>query len=92
MKQQLSETDLVNLWMTKIFNVKLEDEMILFPERFKKSNWYSFYQVTQQQHDEWEKEAKELIHKKLKLTKKYINKYWGLTYLNTSPMVLKTIK
>ena len=89
MKQKISETDLVNLWMTKIFNVKLEDEMSLFPERFTKSSWYTYYPVTQKQHDDWELEAKALIRQKLKLTKRYVDKYWGLTYLNTSPYVIK---
>ena len=91
-KIKLTIENLINLWMQKIYNTTIQEEQNKNPELFASSEWYKQYPVTQQQHDEWEKEAKELIHKKLKLTKKYINKYWGLTYLNTSPMVLKTIK
>jgi hypothetical protein len=87
-KKQLSELDLINLWMTKHFNTTYQEELLKNPpEVMQSSDWYRLYPVTQQQHDEWEVEAKEVFRKHFKLKKTSVNRYWGLTYLNTSPYV-----
>ena len=89
-KHKLTQEDLINIWMKKIFNTTIQEEVEKNPDKFKKfSNWYKDYQVTQQQHDEWEIEAKEVFRKYLKLSKKLVDRYWGLTYLNTSPTIQK---
>ena len=89
-KHKLTQEDLINIWMKKIFNTTIQEEIAKDPDKFKSYNWYKEYQVTQQQHDEWETEAKEVFRKYLKLSKKLVDRYWGLTYLNTSPTVLRT--
>ena len=89
-KHKLTQEDLINIWMKKIFNTTIQEEIAKDPDKFKSYSWYKEYQVTQQQHDEWETEAKEVFRQYLKLSKKLVDRYWGLTYLNTSPTVLRT--
>jgi hypothetical protein len=47
------------------------------------------YKVTQEQHDQWEEWAKAYCKKVTKCTKSYLNRAWGLTYLNVAPMIRK---
>ena len=88
-KIKLTIENLINLWMTKIYNTTIQEEQSKNPGLFTSSEWYKQYPVTQQQHDEWEIEAKEVFRKFTKLNKKLVNRYWGLTYLNSSPYIKK---
>ena len=88
-KTKLTLEILINLWMTKIYNTTIQEEQNKNPELFTTSEWYKQYPVTQQQHDEWEIEAKEVFRKFIKLSKKLVDRYWGLTYLNSSPYIKK---
>jgi hypothetical protein len=51
--------------------------------------FYETYAVTQEQHDEWEKEAKMLLRKKYKIPKWTVDRGWWSVYLNCSPSVIK---
>ena len=88
-KTKLTLEILINLWMTKIYNTTIQEEQNKNPELFTTSEWYKQYPVTEQQHDEWEIEAKEVFRKFTKLSKKLVDRYWGFTYLNSSPYIKK---
>ena len=76
-KIKLTIEDLINLWMQKIYNTTIQEEQNKNPELFASSEWYKQYPVTQQQHDEWEKEAKTLFHKYVKEPKNYNSFLWN---------------
>lgn len=86
-KEKLTEEDLINMWMTKHYNTTIQEETSKDPEKFKSSEWYKSYPLTQKQHDEWEAEARQRFKKYLKLTDYGVGRYWGFTYLNVSPYV-----
>lgn len=86
---------LVNLWLEKYHNTNIDkvlDENPLWrddPNKYSRV-FYEKYKVTQEQHDEWEKEAKELTIKQTKYSKKYLNRVWWSIYLNCSPTINQT--
>jgi len=93
-KPKITETDLLNLWLEKYHNTNIEK--ILEENPTWKENpdahtreFYEKYQLTQEQHDEWVIEAKELLRVKLRRSKKYIDKTWWSVYLNCSPQINK---
>ena len=88
-KTKLTLEILINHWMTKIYNTTIQEEQSKNPELFASSEWFKQYPVTQQQHDEWEIEAKALFHKYVKEPKNCNSMFWGLTYLNSSPYIKK---
>lgn len=53
-------------------------------------DFYSSYMVTQEQHDEWEKWAKEYTKKVTGIKGKLFDRSWWSVYLNTSPSVINT--
>ena len=85
-KKQISEADLINLWMVKYHGITIEDA-------FEKDPWtnsrdfYARYKCTQEQHDAWVIEAKKFIRDNMKLTIKYVDRSWPLIYLNCSPQI-----
>jgi hypothetical protein len=92
-KPKITEGDLVNLWLKKYYNTNIEK--ILEENPTWKENpdvhtreFYEKYQVTQEQHDEWVIEAKELLRVKLRKSKKYIDRTWWSVYLNCSPQII----
>ena len=90
-KPQITETDLINLWMVKYHGITIEDA-------FKKEPWenpdkfYARYKCTQEQHDAWVVEAKKAIRDNMKLTVKYVDKAWPLIYLNCSPQIEEEVE
>ena len=78
---------LINGWM-KHHNTTIKEVFENHPE-YKEDNRQFFldYGVTQEQHDEWVIWAKEEIRKVTKLSKKFIDRQWGLIYLDLSPHV-----
>ena len=88
-KQPLSINDLKDLWLKKYHNTTSEELIKKHPKEVLMSpDWFKLYPCTQEQHDEWVIEAKALIKQKTKYSKKFIDRYWGLTYLNSSPYVI----
>ena len=83
----LTMEDLINIWMKEFYNTTIKEEVNKNPELFKTSDWYKNYPVTQEQHNKWNTEAKEIYRKYFKYNKQLIDKVWGLTYLNTSPYI-----
>ena len=84
--KQLSEIDLINLWMVKYHGITIE-------KAYEQNKWtnsfefYSRYTCTQQQHDEWEKEARYICRKHFNWNNHMEARQWVFIYLNTSPQV-----
>jgi hypothetical protein len=95
MKSKLTEADLLNWWLKKYHNTSLEEVFKLHPDwtndnpEYSSHIFYEAYQVTQEQHDEWQAWALEAFRKNFKLSKKLAERSFAYTYLNTSPMVLE---
>jgi len=90
---KITEEDLINLWLEKYHNTNIETILEENPTWKENPNehtreFYEKYKVTQEQHDEWVIEAKELLRVKLRRSKKYIDKTWWSVYLNCSPSIL----
>jgi hypothetical protein len=90
---KITEEDLINLWLEKYHNTNIEKILEENPTWKENPNehtreFYEKYKVTQEQHDEWVIEAKELLRVKLRRSKKYIDKTWWSVYLNCSPSIL----
>ena len=82
---------LMDWWLQKYHNTTCEEVVRNYPEEAKTPQWFKLYPVTQKQHDEWEKWAKDYVKKVTKLPKKYIDRHWGFVYLDCSPDVIKEI-
>ena len=86
--------ELLDLWLVKCHNITMEKVKEDNPEWMKNPSahtrdFYEKYKVTQEQLDEWEKEAKLLLRKKYKMSKWMVDKGWWSVYLNCSPSVIK---
>ena len=86
--------ELLDLWLVKYYNVTMQKVKEDNPEWMKNPqehtrDFYEKYPVTQEQLDEWEKEAKKLLNKKYKMSKCMIDKGWWSVYLNCAPSVIK---
>lgn len=92
MRKTPSVEELLNLWLEKYHNITFQQvkdthpEWVEHPEEHTR-DFYNKYAVTQEQHDEWVKEAKELLRKKYKMSKRMVDKGWWSVYLNCSPSV-----
>lgn len=90
-KKELYLEDLINLWMVKYHGITIQ-------EAYEKDPWtdsrtfYERFQCTQEQHDLWNEEAKEVYRKHYKLSKYSLNRSWGFIYLNASPMVSNPVQ
>ena len=72
----------------KYHNITIEEIVEKYPKEILESpEWFKLFPCTQEQHDEWVEETKQLLKKKYKLNKWMIERGWGFLYLNTSPYV-----
>ena len=85
-KPQITETDLINLWMEKYHGITIEKAYEIEPW-IDPRGFYARYKCTQEQHDAWVIEAKKFIRDNMKLTIKYVDRSWPLIYLNCSPQI-----
>lgn len=86
--KQVDRKDLINGWL-KYHNTTVEEVVSKHPkEVLNKPDWLKLYPVTQEQYDEWEKFAKDLIKKVTKLPKKAIDKSWWAVYLDCVPNII----
>ena len=92
-KKQLTEEDLINWWLEKYHNTNLAEVAKLHPDwrndnpDYNSRMFYSAYQCTEEQHDEWRAWAFEAYRKFTKLNKRTAERGFCFIYLNTSPMV-----
>lgn len=76
--------EIVDYWFKKTYGKSV---MELSEEERMSKDFYSKYPVTQELHDEWNDWAIEYCRKKLKCSKRYVERgFWSL-YLNLSPSV-----
>ena len=88
MKKIPNREELLDLWLSKYHNTNIQELISKHPEEvLKSSDWFKLYPCTQEQEDEWIKEAKELLRKKYKMSKWMVDKGWWSVYLNCSPYV-----
>lgn len=92
--KKVNADDLINWWLEKYHNTNLEKIQEENPEwkenpREHTRDFYLKYAVTQEQHDEWEKWAKEYTKKVTKASKSLFEKGWGFVYLDTAPQIIK---
>lgn len=86
--------ELLDLWLVKYHNTTIQKVKDEHPEWMENPqehtrDFYNTYLVTQEQHDEWENEAKLLLRKKYKISKWMVDRGWWSVYLNCSPSVIK---
>lgn len=90
MKKLPNRDELLNLWLSKYHNTTVEEIIAKHPKEVLESpDWWKLYPCTQEQEDEWIKEAKELLNKKYKISKKILDISWWSVYLDCSPYVSK---
>lgn len=92
--KKVNPKDLINWWLEKYHNTNLDKVVKENPEwkenpREHTKDFYKKYAVTQEQCDEWEKWAKEYTKKVTKVSKRLLERGWGLVYLDTSPQIIK---
>ena len=89
-KKELTLETLIDLWLLKYHGITYVEVVNTYPkEDIEGTKFYSLFPVEQWQHDEWEAEAKEMWRKHFKLKKSVADRYWGFTYLNAAPSVIK---
>jgi len=87
-KINYSEADLINWWMVPYHGITIE-------AAFEKEPWtdsrdfYSRYQVTQEQHDEWYEKVVTTFMKRYRWSRRHTIGQLCFIYLNTSPMVIR---
>ena len=86
--KKINLDDLRDLWLKKYHNTTTAELIEKHPKEVLESpEWFKLYPCTQEQCDEWAVEAKELIKKITKLSKKTIDREFWYIYLNISPYV-----
>jgi hypothetical protein len=78
--------DILNGWL-KYHNTNVKEVVEKYPEEIKSPEWFKLFPCTQEQCDEWENWAKDLLKKKDKLKNWEIDRMWGFIYLDCSPYV-----
>lgn len=78
--------DILNGWL-KYHNTNVDEVVEKYPEEIKSPEWFKLFPCTQEQCDEWENWAKDLLKKKDKLKNWEIDRMWGFIYLDCSPYV-----
>jgi len=82
-----SREDLLNGWL-KYHNTTVEEVVANHPKEFLENpDWFKSYPVTQEQHDEWVEWAEEYLRKTTGLSKKLLQRSWGMVYLDCAPYV-----
>ena len=90
-KPQITETDLINLWMEKYHGITIEKAHEIEPW-IDPRDFYDKFKCTQEQHDAWVIEAKKAIKDSMRVTNRSLERSWHLIYLNTSPAVRKEVE
>lgn len=87
MKKKVNGETLRDWWLEKYFNTNSKEVAKLYPKEGKTGEWFDFYKVSQEQHDEWVAWAKEYIRKTTGYSKKLIDRGWTFIYLQYSPSI-----
>ena len=97
MRKLVEQEDLINWWLEKYHNTNLKQVEKDHPEwmdnpKAHTREFYSTHPVTQEQHDEWEKWAKEYTKKVTGVKGKLFDRGWCWVYLDCSPQIIRKIK
>lgn len=83
-----TENEIRDLWLQKYHNTNIEEIITKYPkEILESSKWFEMFPCTQEQNDEWVKEAKQFLKKKYKTSKWMVDKVWWMIGLHCSPYV-----
>jgi len=89
----ITEDYCINWWLEKYHGTNLDEVFKLHPDwtydnpEYRANMFYSSYQVTQDQHDEWYDAIISELSKEHKTSKKRMKRDFVFSYLNTAPMV-----
>lgn len=92
-KVKLTEKDLINKWLTDYHNTNVDKVLKDNPDwdieskEWDSNTFYNKYLVTKEQHDEWEKWARNEVYESSSYTKEYVNKHFGFIALNCAPKI-----
>ena len=84
--------ELRDLWLKKYHNTNSREVVEKHPEKSKTPEWFKLYPVTEEQYNEWVNDAKELLTKKYKLSKRMVELGWWSIELDCSPYISKNKK
>lgn len=84
--KKIDPNEIYNYWL-KFHNTTIEDVIKKHPKLTKTSKWFKKYEVTQEQHDDWENWCLNYVKKITKLPKKTIKRMWWKLYLTYAPSV-----
>lgn len=88
MKPKLTREDVLNWWLQKYHNVTVDDVKLAHPEAKTDPEWFKFYPVTKDQHDEWHEWFISTLAKERRMSKKLVRKLSSLDYLDCAPYYL----
>lgn len=87
-KKDFTFETIVNKWLA-YHSKTVEDVKKEHPESVTNPIWFSYYKVTQEQHDEWYEWFIEETMKTFKIkNKEQAKKYVAMDYLNVSPSII----
>lgn len=91
-KKRLKKEDLTlaffhDMWLEKYHGTNSKEVLEKYPELAKTPDWFYKYPCTQEQSDEWEKEAKAILKEVYKLSNQRLNREWGWIYISAAPYV-----
>ena len=76
-----------DLWLKKYHNTNCEEVIRLHPEEATSGEWFKLYPCTEEQYEQWKKEAIKEIAKDTGLPSRIIKREWWILYLDTAPYV-----
>jgi len=95
-KNDITENTLIDTWLKQFHDVTLaeiegdyerdKDGVLMIDETRR---FYDEYAVTQEQHDEWDKQVRKELRKKLRMSKQVFDRGYVFVYLNIAPKVKK---
>lgn len=87
METRLSEEDLIDLWLVPKYNISIKEVIKKYPRECAEGTWFYLFPVTQAEYDIWYDRAIEMIRKKTRFKKEYIERKFSFTSLNVAPYV-----
>lgn len=91
-KADLTRDFLRDMWLSKYHNTNSEEVAKKHPEEVKTPEWFKLYPCTQEQAEEWERDAKALIKRVLKISNYILEREWGFIYLDVAPDIKQPTK
>ena len=88
MKKLPDRDEILNLWLFKYHNTTVKEVVDKHPKEVLESpDWFKLYPCTKEQYEEWKNEVKDLLRKKYKMSKRFIERGWWSIELDCSPYI-----